>query len=139
RATLDQHHARLGPGDQVELLFVDERGDLLQALVGPAEILLLHAQPPSRDPNGGSGAAGQRRSSLVAEALPAAGPGPHPAALRSVDPAQLGVGDHQAATDQHGALDAALVELLLVLVALFVAVVEPRDRGVAPVDDRHAV
>jgi hypothetical protein len=56
-----------------------------------------------------------------------------------VDAAELGVGDADRATDEDAALEAAGVELLLVLVLLLVAVVEARDGGVAPVDDREAV
>ena len=138
-ATLDQHDPGLGPGDQLELLLVDQRGDLLQALVGPAEILVVDAESTSRHAHGRSAATGQGRSVLLRQLLPGPAPGLDPRALRRVDPAQLAAVDDQAAPNQHLALDVAVVELLLVLVVLVVAVVEPADRGVAPVDDREPV
>ena len=61
------------------------------------------------------------------------------AAVGGGDAAQLGVGDADRAADQDAALEAAGVELFLVLVLLLVAVVEAGDGGVAPVDDREAV
>jgi hypothetical protein len=140
RAALDQHDAGVRLGDQVELLLVDERGDLLEVLVGARLVVVaVDAELTGGDPRRAADAAleqGLRRADGV---VPAAAAVAHEGPLRGRHPAELGVHHADRAADEHAALEAAGVELLLVLVLLLVAVVEARDWGVAPVDDRQAV
>ena len=60
-------------------------------------------------------------------------------ALRRADAAQLAAEDRHVAPHLDHPGGAATGDLFLVVVALVVAVVDARDRGVAPVDDLHVV
>src|SRR5262249_25576025 len=123
--------------------------------IGPALAALVEAEPPAH--GGGRGLRGggarprrdQRRGAAVARDLElrllggdlapgARAEGPAEGALRRRDPSQLGVDDPDPAPREHLALDEPVAEALLVGVAFLVAVEEPRDGGVAPVDDLHA-
>jgi hypothetical protein len=59
-------------------------------------------------------------------------------ALRTADAAQLAGGDGDAAADLDDALQHRLPDVLVVVVAFFVAVVQLRHRSIAPVDDLDA-
>ncbi len=118
---------------------VDERRDLAQALVVAA--LGAHAELAWTV----VGLGAQRRA-LAARQTGRARGGAPPVALAVADERALGradaseaaVRDHQAASDEHLAVDVAAAEGLVVVVALVVAVVDPADRRVAPVDDADA-
>nr|MBK7064193.1 hypothetical protein [Deltaproteobacteria bacterium] len=133
------------PGDELELTRVDERRDLREVLVLPAlgpdaqatlGLRRLAALVLRRGPHRAELSALELRR-VHRRALPALlvlveDP------LRSDHPLERAAADHHRAADGDGALQGLAAELLLVLVALLVAVVDPRDRGVAPVDDAHA-
>src|SRR5690606_4726895 len=80
--------------------------------------------------------ASEPRGALV-EPEPAPLAAMHERALRCVDALQPPVGDGDAAPHQKLAADFALAEDLVVLFALFVAVVEPADGRVTPIHDPH--
>ena len=138
-AALNHDQARVRPGDELELARIDERGDL-------AQVLVLGRFVAEAEPAGAMVLLGaQRRARAAGEAVAAHVGAPkaarsraHEGALRRADAAQHAVGDGDAAAREDHARDLAIAEDLVVVVALFVAVVEPAHRRVAPVDDAHA-
>lgn len=144
RAPLEDHDAAVRRGDELELLRVDEGGDLLEVLVLAERLVVDHAEAARLKghrglmgrgrANGHSGSALQGGHALVGEAQPSVA-APDERAGGPGDPAELAVDDaHRAAGLDHP-LHRAPPEVLVVVVALFVAVVDARDGGVAPVDD----
>ncbi len=140
-AALDDHQARGRLADQLELARVDQRGDLAEGLVLAALVGV------------GADAEGRlvvllrtHRRALATAELGGAGPGPTPGAVELADEGPLGradplepaLTDAQRAPNEHVALDLAVAEEFVVVVALFVAVVDAAHRRVAPVDDAHA-
>ena len=141
----DRDEARRGPRDQRELLGVDQARDVGEALVGAARAAArIGAEPPL--PALARGVDAQRRALAAREARrlardlqPAAVRVGDEAPLRRVDARERGAADRDGAPRHHLAGHDAAADLLLVVLALLVAVVEPRDRRVPPVDDAHAV
>src|SRR6201999_2148721 len=105
-------------------------------LHAPLAARLRRAGP--RRARGGALAAGQQRDLFAADLEPLALARADEGALRAADAAQLAHGDADVAARQDHAAQGAARHLLVVVVALVVAVVDLRDRGVAPVDDLHA-
>ena len=144
-AALDHREARRRARDELELPRVDERGDLREVLVlAPLDADAELAAGLRRLATLVLGGRSHRRE-LAALELRRVHRGPRPAllgaevhALRRHDALELAAADDHRAAHGHHALEGLAAELLLVVVALLVAVVDPRDRGVAPVDDAHA-
>jgi hypothetical protein len=138
RAALDDHDARVGPRDELELARIEQRGDLGQVAVFLGRERRARAQRAAHvlGPHGLALAPRELHRAPL-EPAPAA-LAPHEDALRGRDAQQRALVDGDRAARQHRALDLALAEGLLVLRAFLVAVVELADGRVAPVDDAHA-
>ena len=145
-ASLQHHQPALRAGDEPELDRVDERGDLGQVLVRAQRSARVHAEraplasgPQRRRARRGALAAGQAggRHRIGLEPVPAVVG--DEGGLRAADPAQPASVDGQAAARLDDTLEGLLAEVLLVVVALLVAIVDAAHRRVAPVDDVHAV
>src|SRR6185369_4854502 len=135
-AALNHDQARVGAGDQFELAAVDERGDLFEVLVVAA--LLAHAEPAravmlSRSRRGACPAS--QLAAVVLQAGPLAISAARERALRSAHAAQRGIDDGQTSAGDDGPGHLAVAEHLVVVVPLFIAVKQPTDRRIAPVDD----
>jgi hypothetical protein len=145
RAALNDDHARVRGGHDVELARVDERRDLGQVPVEPLLVLARRSQHSAagNGPGRGSFAARQLAQGRVRE-VPSVGAvlvrclalDPNP--LRTGDTKQLPILDGDCAPDQDVALDLALAKGFFKVAALGVAVVDLADRGVAPVHDGNA-
>ncbi len=133
---VDHHDARLGLGDQLELMAVDQASDGLEVLVQVRRVARTGAQQGLAEIPRAKGCACPtlqcRR--IQFHAMPAV-----PCALKH---AQMAVHTHQpSAQDQHGpmgahhALHDAPTQLFLVLVSLPIGEVHAADGRVAPVDD----
>jgi hypothetical protein len=138
-AALDHDDAAAGLRDQLELLLVDQRGDLGERLVG-ARDAVVHAELAlgagrGHRARGLAHPAVEHRRDLPDRLHPRAARVLHIGALRRADPAQVAAGDRDVAARLDHPLDAPAGDLLLVVVALLVPVVDPRHRRVAPVDD----
>ena len=143
RGTADHHEAGVGTRDQIELLRVDQAGDVRQVLVRSsprAGEIGSEASPGTLadavDAEGRAFASREARC-LAAGSSPfvgACGIGEE-GALGRLHPLQGAVADREGAPSQDAPLDGSTVDLLLVLVPLLVAVEELSDRGVTPVDD----
>ena len=144
--TADDDQAGRRAADQAELLRIDQSGDVRQVLVGALfrpemrgpEAALLPLRGPV-DLQGCALPARQARR-LVLDALPLAG-GVRlrdEDAFRCVDAGERAVADRDRAPCGDLSRTRAAGDVLLVLVALPVAVEDPRNGGVAPVDDRDA-
>ena len=143
RAAHDDETARR-LGDQLELIRVDETGDVGQVLVGP------HRHAVRRGPQRAIAAAvdlihPQRRSLAALQPrrrarclLPVAVGGAAERPLGRVDPLQGAVAHRDGAAHRHRAGAGAAGDLLVVFVTLLVAIEQARDGGVAPVDDADA-
>jgi len=141
RATLDHDEAAARLRDQLELLLVDQRGDLGQRLLG-ARGAVMHAERAllaRRDdrPRRLAHAAVEDRRDLSDRLDPRAARRLEVRALRRADAAQVAARDRDVAPRFDDAFDAPPGDLLFVVVAFFVAVVDPRYRRVAPIDDLH--
>ncbi len=147
-AALDEDQAARRRGDEVELLAIDERGDLGEVLVGArhrpgvdAEPLLLsprgHRRRPGR-PRGDPLPALQHGPDVAGGLVPLAARVADEGALRTADPAQAPLHDRQVSPRGHETFEAAAALGLVVVVTLLVPVVDLRHRRVAPVDDGHA-
>ena len=139
-ATLDHHDAGARLRDEVELFLIDQRRDLGKALVRAhlravvdAELALLAGR---RDwPRGLAHAAVEHRGHLADGLEPRALRIAQVRALRCADAAEVALRDRDVAANLDEPLDGAAGDLVLVVVAFLVAVVDARDRRVAPVDD----
>ena len=95
-------------------------------------------RPRSRRSRRGALAAGEQRHLVAVELEPFALARRDEGALRAADAPQLAAGDGDVAPRLDDAAQRAAGDLLVVVVALVVAVVDLRHRRVAPVDDLHA-
>ena len=145
RATLDDHHARLSRGHDLELAWVDQGRDLGQVAIQALLVLARRAQHPAA----GNGARGHRLAARQLAQGHIRAPPERPRRIRgrpSLDPDPLRASDAQQfrflnrdrAAEQDIAFHRAIAEGFLVVAALGVSVVELADRGVAPVDDADA-
>jgi hypothetical protein len=138
-AALDDDDAARRLGDELELLLVDQRGDLGQRLVGPRGAVVDAERALGAGGGGGARclahAAVQDRRELTDRLHPGAARVLQVGALRRADPAEIAARDRYVAADLDDAFDPPTGDLLLVVVAFLVAVVDPRHRRVAPVDD----
>ena len=139
RAALDDDEAGGRLRDQLELPRIDQRRDLGEELVrAPVAVA------PDTELAGAVivvGAIGRARAAAEPRARARALPllaALEERALRRDDPAQRALDDREAAARQHVAVHLFAAEILLVVVALVVAIEEPADRRVAPVDDADA-
>jgi hypothetical protein len=143
----DHHVAGGGAGDQVELLRVDQAGDVRQPLVRAlGTALRVGTELPIVARVHGVDA---QRHAFAAAQLRGFARGVPPAVrlrvvleerpLRRVDPLQVLLADRHRAPGFDRALVDAAGDVLFVVVALLVAVEELGDGRVAPVDDAQPV
>jgi hypothetical protein len=142
-ATLNHDDAARRLRDEIELLFVDQRGDLGQAFVGAHRGAVMNAELAFDGGRGRRGARGFAHAAVKhgrerADRFdPAARRVLQERALRRADAAQVALRNRDIAARFDDAIDAAAGDLFFVVVAFFVAVVDARDRRVSPIDDLH--
>jgi hypothetical protein len=136
RAALDGHQARV-LRDEVVLLLVEERRDGRQVLVLPELPVGSHAQPRLRRVavTGGPALLGLQTRLGHRHALPQPVLASHERPLRRRHTDDLPVRDAHPPPRHDGPLDHAVAQLLVVVVALGVPVVQAAHGRVAPVDD----
>ena len=146
-AALNDDDAAVRMRDQLELFFIDEGGNFGQRFVGADRTATVHAEfslgildvflRHHRGARCGALTAMQHRRELADRFDPLAARIFNERALRCTDAAQVALEDADIATRLHHAFGATTRDFFLVIVALFVAIIDLRDRRVAPIDDLH--
>ena len=131
---VDHHHARIGPGNQVELRWIDQPGDGGEPLVGAPQgggVLAQRRQGagPQRRP-----LAPGKSGPLLHRFAPRAGI-QHEYPLGTDDAHQPPLEDHHPPMGQDASFHHSPADGFLVLVVFAVKVEDLADGGVTPVDD----
>ena len=147
-ATLDDEHARRRTRNRLELLGIEQRGDLGKKPVAPADSFFAfagaeHAAARGRTsgtfarqhcgaltPGESRRSSGQRAPTVAAT---------HVGRFGGADAHETTGDDGDVAPHQHFAFDVFVAEGFLVGIALAVAIVDAAHRRVAPVDDAHVM